>query len=175
MKILYSAEAIAQQVARLGQVISDDYRQAKQPLLLLIVLKGALIFASDLMRQLTIPCTVACIRASSYRQGTNSGELTLDWDQLEDLTGRDILVIEDIVDTGKTAQALLAQLRTQAASIQLCTLLDKPQGRQLPIEISYRGFVLTGDPFIVGYGLDYAERYRELPYIGVLEQTEIKV
>ncbi len=163
MKIIYPATAITQEVARLGQEINRDYAEITEPLLLVVVLQGAMIFAADLMRTLTIPCTLACVRASSYRQSTSAGELVLDLGDPAD--HGDILIIEDIVDTGQTAQALLNHFRTEARSVHLCTLLDKPKRRKVEVLITYCGFVLAGDPFVIGYGLDYHERYRELPYI----------
>jgi len=166
MKILYTAQELAEAVARLGHALNQDFQTTTEPVVLLVVLKGALVFAADLIRQLTFPCEVECIRASSYRQSTSPGALTLENRTLP-YQGRSVVVIEDIVDTGQTLHYLLAHLA--GAQVRVCTLLDKPHRRREHIPIDYRGFLLTQDHFIVGYGLDYAERYRELPYIGILE------
>ncbi|WP_218080036.1 hypoxanthine phosphoribosyltransferase [Anthocerotibacter panamensis] len=168
MKILYSAEALFEAVARLGTQINRDYQHQTTPLMLVVVLKGSFIFAADLMRQLTIPCEVEFIRASSYRQGTTAGELCLDWGMTKDFGGRDVLVLEDVVDSGQTLHAILTDLKTQTRTVRLCALLDKPEKHRVPVTIDYCGFQLLGDPFVVGYGLDYAEQHRGLPYIGVL-------
>lgn len=166
MKILYTAQELAEAVARLGHALNQDFPTPNQPVVLLVVLKGALVFAADLIRQLTFPCEIQCIRASSYRQGTSPGTLALE-DRALAYPGRSVVVIEDIVDTGQTLYQVLQTLT--AAQVRVCTLLDKPHRRQVSVPIAYRGFVLTEDQFIVGYGLDYAEQYRQLPYIGILE------
>ncbi len=168
MQTLYSTAQIAAVVQQLGKQINQDYAAQHEPLLVLIILKGALIFGADLLRQLTIPCEVELIRASSYRQGTSPGELSVAWGGIA-LEDRDILIVEDIVDTGQTARALIDHLGTISRSVKFCTLLDKPMRRTIEVPLDYIGMTLTGDPFIVGYGLDHAERYRELPYIAVLD------
>jgi len=168
MEVLYAADAIAEQVQRLGREINRDYQDSTEPVVVMIVLQGALLFAADLLRQLTVPCVVQCVRASSYRESTSPGALTVQW-LGEPPQQREVLVIEDIVDTGQTLAALCQRLQAQDCRVRLCTLLDKPQRRRVPVIIDYRGFVVTGNPFVVGYGLDYQERYRELPYIGVLD------
>ncbi|WP_287127600.1 phosphoribosyltransferase [Candidatus Cyanaurora vandensis] len=169
LRILYSAAVIAQTVARLGQELNRDYGAVTEPVVLLVVLKGALVFAADLIRQLHFPCEIACIQASSYRQGTSPDALQVS--EMADLTGRTVIVLEDIVDTGLTLQRILSGL--SARSVQVCTLLDKPHRRRVAVPIHYRGLVLIEDEFIVGYGLDYAERYRELPDIAVLVPSSL--
>lgn len=166
-EILVDADAIAAKVATLGARIADDYRG--KDLALVSILKGSLPFLADLMRRIEIPLSVDFMEVSSYGATTeSSGVVRIVKDIANSVEGRDVLVVEDIVDTGNTLAFVLAHLRSQRpASVRLCTLLDKPARRIVPIEIDYRGFEIP-DKFVVGYGLDFAERYRNLPFIGVL-------
>lgn len=167
-RVLFTEEELRQRVAQLGAQINADY--AGRSLILIGVLRGSFIFVADLVRQLSLPCTVDFMAVSSYGAGTtSSGQVRIVKDLSEDIAGRDVLVVEDILDTGHTLSHLLRYLEgKQAASVRLCTLLDKPSRRTKAVELHYCGFSIP-DHFVVGYGLDYAEQYRSLPYIGVLK------
>ncbi len=167
-EILFTEEQLHEIVARIGAQINRDY--AGKNLLMVSVLKGSLIFMADLMRQITIHCAIDFLAVSSYGNGTtSSGEVRILKDLDQSLAGKDILVVEDILDSGNTLSFLLKNLSARnPASIRLCTLLDKPERRKADITADYVG-ARVEDRFIVGYGLDYAERYRNLPYIGVLK------
>ena len=167
-EILFTEEQLHEIVARIGAEINRDY--AGKNLLMVSVLKGSLIFMADLMRQITIHCAIDFLAVSSYGNGTtSSGEVRILKDLDQSLAGKDILVVEDILDSGNTLSFLLKNLSARnPASIRLCTLLDKPERRKAKINADYVG-ARVEDKFIVGYGLDYAERYRNLPYIGVLK------
>lgn len=164
---LVSAEIIDTRVRELARQISVDYA-GKQPVVVGI-LKGAWVFMADLVRHLTIPVRCDFVRLSSYGDcASSSGEVKLRLDVSLPLEGQDVLLVEDIVDTGITIPWLLEHLRKQQpASVRLCVLLDKPARRGTAVSIDYVGFTIP-DHFVVGYGIDYAERYRELPYIGFL-------
>jgi len=166
-EIFYSEEQIAERVKSLAEEISRDY-EGREPLLV-SVLKGSFIFMADLVRSLNLRCTVDFMVVSSYGAGTKtSGAVQILKDLSVDITGRDLILVEDILDSGMTLSYLREYLSNRGAnSIKICTLLDKPARRTAPITADYIGFEVQ-DQFIVGYGLDYAERYRNLPYIGVL-------
>ncbi len=166
-EILYSEDVLKKRVAELGAEITKDYA-GKSPLLV-GVLKGSFIFMADLVRSIDLPATVEFMVVSSYGSGTvTSGAVQIIKDLEQDVGGKDILIIEDILDSGNTLSYLKGILEQRgAASIKICTLLDKPARRKAPITPDYSGFEVE-DKFIVGYGLDYAEKYRNLPYIGVL-------
>jgi hypoxanthine phosphoribosyltransferase len=167
-EILVSQEQIQAKVADLGRRISEDHRD--QELVLIGLLRGAIVFLSDLMRAITIPVRLDFIGISSYGASTESGAVRLVMDLETDIAGRHVLIVEDIVDTGKTLSYLAGNLRArQPASLRICALLDKPERRQVPIEVDYVGFVIP-DKFVVGYGLDFAEGYRNLPFVGVLKE-----
>jgi hypoxanthine phosphoribosyltransferase len=167
-EILVDAPSIASKVADLGARIAADYT-GKDPVFVSI-LKGALPFLADLMRSVPIPLSLDFLEVSSYGQGTEtSGVVRILKDLAHPIEGRHVLVVEDILDTGFTLRYVLEHLQQQKpASVRLCTLLDKPARRIVPIDIDYRGFEIP-DRFVVGYGLDYGERYRNLPFIGVLK------
>ncbi len=167
-EILFSEEDLAEITARIAKQINEDYKEKN--LLLVSVLKGSLVFMADLMRQLEIPCAIDFLSVSSYGNGTtSSGEVRILKDLDQSLEGKDILVVEDILDSGNTLSFLLKTLSARnPASIRLCTLLDKPERRKADVYADYIG-AKVDDKFIVGYGLDYAELYRNLPYIGVLK------
>ncbi len=167
-EVLLDAPTIAAKVAELGARIARDYAD-KDPVLVSI-LKGALPFLADLMRQLPIPLSLDFLEVSSYGSSTeSSGVVRILKDLANPVAGRHVLVVEDILDTGFTLRYVLEHLNDQKpASIRLCTLVDKPARRIVPITVDYRGFEIP-DRFVVGYGLDYAERYRNLPFIGVLK------
>jgi hypoxanthine phosphoribosyltransferase len=167
-EILVSAEAIEYKVVELGRRISDDYRG--ESLVLVGPLRGAIVFLSDLMRAIDIPILLDFIGISSYGFSTDSGAVRMVMDLETDIAGRHVLVVEDIVDTGKTLSYLVENLRArQPASLRVCALLDKPERRQVPIDVDYVGFEIP-DKFVVGYGLDFAEGYRNLPFVGVLKE-----
>jgi hypoxanthine phosphoribosyltransferase len=161
---LISREALAQRVAELGQQISADY--GGKSLLVVGVLKGAWVFMADLVRQLRVPVRCDFVLLSSYGLGTQSrGEVTLRLDLTLPVQGQDVLIVEDLVDTGTTIPWLFRHLeQKQPASLRLCALLDKPTRRRVPVTIDYLGFTIP-DHFVVGYGIDAAERYRELDHI----------
>ena len=166
--VLFSEEQLEQRVCELAAQIDRDYA-GKEPLLV-SVLRGSFVFMADLVRHITLPCTVDFMAVSSYGSGTtSSGQVKIIKDLSEQIEGKDVIVVEDILDSGNTLSYLLKILENRhPASIRLCTLLDKPERRVKPVEVHYTGFSIP-DAFVVGYGLDYAERYRNLPYIGVLK------
>ena len=167
-RILFSEEELKARVAELGRQITEDY-QGRAPVIISI-LRGSYIFMADLTRHIDLPCTVDFMAVSSYGTGTtSSGQVKIIKDLSESIEGRDVLVVEDILDSGNTLSYLVELLKARrAASIKLCTLLDKPSRRTKPIYADYVGFPVD-DLFVVGYGLDYAEQYRNLPYIGILK------
>lgn len=166
--VLYSQEELARIVKDMGAQISKDY--AGKNLFLVSVLKGSLVFMADLMRAIDIPCSIDFLSVSSYGAGTSTtGEVRVLKDLDTPLEGKDVLVVEDILDSGKTLSFLLKTLQARhPRSLRLCTLFDKPDRRQVSIAADYVGLQVP-DEFIVGYGLDYAEKYRNLPYVGVLK------
>ena len=164
LELLISEERIRTRVAAVAREINADCRG--KPLSLAVVLKGAAIFAADLVRQLETPVTLDFIWAASYGSGTrSSGEVALSGLDRLDLAGRHVLLVEDILDTGRTSVAAITALRRQdASSLALCALLRKPGAAALDLPVAYIGFDIA-DEFVVGYGMDYAERYRNLPGI----------
>lgn len=167
-QILYDQNTIAQRVAELGAVITRDY-QGKS-VVLVSILRGSFIFLADLCRHLDLECTVEFMSVSSYGSGTaSSGQVQITKDISCDLEGKHVLLIEDIMDSGNTLAYLHRLLRQRhPASLNLCALLDNPARRQEEVEISYCGFQIP-NAFVVGYGLDYAQKYRNLPYIAILK------
>ncbi len=166
--VLISEETLQKRVAELGEQISRDYT-GKAPLLV-SVLRGSFIFMADLTRHIQPFCQVDFMAVSSYGSGTqSSGQVNIVKDLTDSIEGKDIIVIEDILDSGNTLSYLFQLLKARnPASLKLCTLLDKPSRRTKPIQADYVGFTVP-DEFVVGYGLDYDELYRNLPYIGVLK------
>ncbi len=167
-EVLINEEQLKSKVVELGRQISKDY--AGKNLLMVSVLKGSVIFMSDLMRAIDIPCRIDFMSVSSYGSGTKtSGVVKIIKDLDIPLKGFDVLVVEDILDSGMTLSYLLELLQSrEPASIRLCTLFDKPSRRKVDIHANYTGFEVP-DEFIVGYGLDYDEKYRNLPYVGILK------
>ena len=165
-EILISSSEINQRVAQLGKEISADYHGRE--LHLVGVLNGAFIFLADLVRQINIPCQICFLQASSYKdQKVSSGEVTLMHNL--DLSGKNVIVVEDIVDTGLTLKYILEDLQQQKpSSIEICALLSKIIPDKVPVKVKYVGFEIE-DRFVVGYGLDFAEKYREVPYIACLD------
>lgn len=168
-KILYTEEALKRRVAELGAQITRDYRGKN--LVVASVLRGSYIFMADLTRAIELPISVDFMAVSSYGAGTtSSGQVEIKKDLSDPIEGKDLLIVEDILDSGNTLYYLLDMLKARkAASIRICTLLDKPERRVKPITADYAGFVVP-DAFVVGYGLDYDQQYRNLPYIGVLKE-----
>lgn len=166
--VLFSEEELKNRVAELAAMIEKDY-EGKE-IMLIGVLRGSFVFMADLCRAIDLPCTLDFMSVSSYGKGTTSnGQVQITKDLSEDISGRHVIVIEDILDSGNTLSYLLKMLQNRnPASIRLCTLLDKPDRRVKQVEVHYSGFTIP-DAFVVGYGLDYAEQYRNLPYIGILK------
>ena len=169
LKVLVDREQIVEAVARIASEITRDY-QKKQPLLI-CVLKGSFIFMADLVRQLKLDVETDFIQLASYHSGKeSSGKVTVTQDLQKSITGRDVLVVEDIVDTGLTISFLLDHLKKKKpASLKLCALTEKPSRHQVPVSIDYLGFTLP-NKFVVGYGLDLDEKYRCLPEIYSVEE-----
>jgi len=168
-QVLVSEEDIATRVAELAREISEDYAD-KAPLVLVGVLKGAFIFLADLSRQLTIPRTIEFIAVSSYEQGSvHSGAVRLVMDVRANIEGKHVLIVEDIVDTGRTLAYLIGMMEShKPASVRTCTLLHKAESAEVDVAVDYTGFSIANE-WVVGYGLDYAERDRTLPYIGIVK------
>ena len=166
--ILYSEDTFKERIAQMGQQITADYQGAD--LVVVGLLKGAFVFMADLVRAIDLPLEVDFMVVSSYGSGTeSSGELSIAKDLSTPVEGRDVLIIDDILDTGLTLSLLSEQLKARgAASVRSAVLLDKKARRKHPVDCSYVGFFCP-DEFIVGYGLDYAQAYRALPYVGVLK------
>ena len=169
-QILYTEEELRQRVKDLGGQIAADY--AGRAPMLVSVLRGSDIFMADLTRAINLDVTVDFMVVSSYGAGTvSSGQVEIKKDLSDSIEGRDLIIVEDILDSGNTLYYLLNVLKARKpASIRLCTLMDKPDRRTKPITADYVGFTIP-DAFIVGYGLDYDEKYRNLPYVGVLKPS----
>ena len=167
-KVLLSEEQLSQKIAELGEEISKDY-QGKE-IVAICVLKGAILFMADLARAVKVPMALDFMAVSSYGNGTStSGTVRILKDLDNSIEGKHVLVVEDIIDSGVTLKYLLKNLKSRKpASIKLCTLLNKPERRRVEVDIDYCGFTVP-DYFLVGYGLDYAEKYRNLPFIGILK------
>ena len=167
-EVLFSEEQLKNRVQEIARQITADY-QGKE-IMLISVLRGSFVFMADLCRAIDLPCTLDFMAVSSYGKGTkSSGQVQITKDLSEDISDRHIIVVEDILDSGNTLSYLLKILENRhPASIRLCTLLDKPERRVKPVQVHYSGFTIP-DAFVVGYGLDYAEKYRNLPYIGILK------
>jgi len=166
--VLIPADVLTARVRDLGREISDTYR-GRVPLLISI-LKGGVVFLTDLMREVTIPHHIDFLQVSSYGGGTKStGTVRIMSDLGTNIAGRDVLLVEDIVDTGLTLSYLLKQLEIrQPRSLRVCALLSKTPARQVDVQVDFLGFEIPNE-FVVGYGLDYEEKYRNLPYIGILD------
>lgn len=168
IEILIPEEQIRARVAQLGRQITRDYQGRN--LVAVCVLKGSFIFAADLVRQIELPLTCDFLRVSSYGDGTDSsGSVRVEFDVTQPLKGKDVLLVEDIVDTGTTVRALMdALLAKKPASLAVCSLLHKPERERVHVPIDYLGFTIP-NKFVVGYGLDQAGKYRNLRCVGVLE------
>ncbi len=168
-RVLLTEEELADKVKFLANQIKSEY-SGKNPLILCI-LKGSLIFTADIIRELDFPCQIDFMQVSSYGSGAETtGKLVIKKDMETDIRDRDVIVIEDILDTGVTLSNLFPELtRRGASSVKLCVLLNKPERRTVEVKADYIGFDIENE-FVVGYGLDYSEKYRNLPYIGILKR-----
>lgn len=172
IEVLISEEALHDRIAELGHRITRDYMDS--PPLLVGVLKGAAVFLADLIRQIHLPVDYDFVAISSYDADKSSGVVRLLKDVTANVEGRDVLIVEDIVDTGWTLRMsyLIENLMARkAASVKVCALLDKPSCRRVDLPVDYRGFEIE-DHFVVGYGLDYEGRYRNLPFVGIVRKNE---
>jgi len=169
LKVLYTAEQIEERVEQLADQIRQDY--GDRPLVAVIVLKGAIFFATDLLRKLTNPIEIYFVELKTYAGTETTGEVKIHyWDEDFDIEGRDVLVIEDILDTGITLDLIIHRIEQLGAhSVRVCCLLEKPARRRVDVQADYVGFIID-DQFVVGYGLDYRGKYRNLPYIAELVQ-----
>ena len=167
-EILFTEEQLKNRVGEIARQIESDY--AGKEVMFIGILRGSFVFMADLCRAVELPCTLDFMSVSSYGSGTtSSGQIQIIKDLSEDITGRHVIVVEDILDSGNTLSYLLNILEHRhPASVRLCALLDKPERRVKPVELHYSGFSIP-DAFVVGYGLDYAQKYRNLPYIGILK------
>ena len=171
-EILIDADDLQRRIAELGDEISADYRG--RDLLLLGVLKGAVFFMSDLMRRLTIPCEIDFMAISSYGASTDSSGVVRILKDLDiNIEGRHVLVVEDIIDSGLTLSYLMRNLESrEPATLEICALLTKPDRREIDVPVRYVGFEIP-NRFVIGYGLDFGERYRNLPYVAVLSDDAL--
>ena len=167
-RVLLSEEQLAARIVELGAEITADY--AGEEILMIGVLRGAVLFMADLARAIKVPVAIDFMAVSSYGAGTSSsGVVRILKDLDENVEGKHVLVVEDIIDSGLTLNYLVDNLKSrQPASIKICTLLNKPDRRKVDVDIAYNGFTIP-DYFVIGYGLDYAEKYRNLPFIGILK------
>jgi hypoxanthine phosphoribosyltransferase len=171
-EVLIDRDVLQRRIQELGEEISTDY--AGRDLLLIGVLKGAVFFMADLMRNLTIPCEIDFMAISSYGDSTDSSGVVRILKDLDiNIEGRDVLIVEDIIDSGLTLSYLMRNLEARSpASLEICALLTKPERREADVPVRYIGFEIP-NRFVIGYGLDFAERYRNLPYVGILDPALI--
>lgn len=168
IRVMYSEEQVVSKINELAEQINADYKD--EPVVVVCILKGAAPFGCDLMKRLTMPVYVDFMMVSSYGDGTvSSGNLRIKKNLEENIEGKNVIVVEDIIDSGRTLKYLKQDLKDRGAkSVKLCALLSKPARREVEVEVEYIGYEIP-DEFVVGYGLDYAQKYRNLPYIGILE------
>ncbi len=167
VEVMISEQEIARRVAALGKEISDHYCDSGSEMVLVGLLRGSFMFMADLCRAVTVPHEVDFMTASSYGSGMSSSrDVKILKDLDEDIRGKDVLIVEDIIDSGNTLSKVreILELR-QPKSLAICTLLDKPDRREVNVHVEWVGFAIS-DEFVVGYGIDYAQRYRHLPYVG---------
>ena len=168
--VIADRDKIEQILTRIANKLNSDFMG--QEIVVMPVMCGAMIFASDLVRRLTMPLTIECIKVSSYGSGTVSGELSMELDTKADLTGKKILVIDDVIDSGNTLIYLKELFLSRGAeTVKLCAMLDKPSRRTADVNADYVGMEIP-DEFVVGFGLDFDGKYRNLPYVGVLKTLE---
>ena len=168
-KIIIDSDTIQKRIKELGAQITRDY-QDKQPVVI-CMLKGAVYFFADLTKQIKLPLMLDFARLSSYRNGTTGGQMELVYDITAEIEGKDVILVEDIVDSGKTLSYFIKLLKTRnPASVKICAFLDKKERREVNIDVDYVGFDIPCG-FVIGYGMDYAEKYRELPYLAEILDT----
>ncbi|MBR5881426.1 MAG: hypoxanthine phosphoribosyltransferase [Clostridia bacterium] len=170
-KILIDEQQLSEIIDRLAAEITRDYKDSPRKLIFVVILKGSIPFATELMKRVSLPLEVEVMKVSSYGAGTKtSGEIRIHTDLIrDDLPDCDLLIIEDIVDSGRTLQRLTQLFSNRlAGSVKTCTMLDKPERREVPFEADYVGTIIPNE-FVVGFGLDYDEKYRNLPFVGVLK------
>ena len=172
-EVFFSEQEIQQRIVSIGAQITEDYKNVSEPLVIVVLMKGAAIFSSDLVRQIKLPLILDYMIASSYGDGTESSrEVRIIKDLQESISNRHVIVVDDIIDTGHTLKKILELLAVKnPASIKTCTLLDKSERREHHCAVDYVGFEVA-NKFVVGYGLDYAQNYRNLPYIGILDPQD---
>ena len=165
---MISEEEVNARIAEIAAQINEDYKG--EEIVAIGILRGGVYFCTELTNRITVPVVLDFMEASSYGSGTSSsGQVNITKDLIEDIAGRHVIVVEDIIDTGRTLSLLLDNLRARKPkSLKLCTLLDKPERRIVQVQVDYNGFVIP-NKFVIGYGMDYAQKYRNLPYIGVVE------
>ncbi len=165
---MISEEEVNARIAEIAAQINEDYKG--EEIVAIGILRGGVYFCTELTKRITIPVILDFMEASSYGAATSSsGQVNITKDLIEDIAGRHVIVVEDIIDTGRTLSLLLDNLRARKPkSLKLCTLLDKPERRIVQVPVDYNGFVIP-NKFVIGYGMDYAQKYRNLPYIGVVE------
>ena len=170
--VLVNEEELAVICDELAARITEDYKNSGRELVFVVILKGSIFFATDLIRRIPLPVSIEFMKVSSYGSGTeSSGFIQVHLDLKRSVAGADVIIIEDIIDSGKTLNKLSSLFRDRGAhSIRCCTLLDKPERRQVALEADYVGRCIP-DKFVVGYGLDYDEKYRGLPYVGILKPS----
>lgn len=168
IRVMYSEEEVNSKIAELGERISADLN--REPVKMICILKGASFFTCELAKRITVPVYIDFMSVSSYGNGTSStGRVRIMKDLDESVEGENVLIVEDIIDSGRTLKYLSDILKSRGAkSVRICTLLDKPERRVVDVKVDYTGYNIP-DEFVVGYGLDYAQKYRNLPYIGVVE------
>lgn len=165
---MISEEEVNARIAEIAAQINEDYKG--EEIVAIGILRGGVYFCTELTKRITVPVILDFMEASSYGAATSSsGQVIITKDLIEDIAGRHVIVVEDIIDTGRTLSLLLDNLRVRKPkSLKLCTLLDKPERRIVQVPVDYNGFVIP-NKFVIGYGMDYAQKYRNLPYIGVVE------
>ena len=168
IRVMFSEEQVDARIAQLAAQISSDFEG--EEIIAVGILRGGVYFCTELTKRITVPVIIDFIEASSYGAGTvSSGQVNITKDLIEDIEGKNVLIIEDIIDTGRTLSRLLENLKNRnPKTLRLCTLLDKPERRIVKVPVDYNGFQIP-DQFVVGYGMDYAQKYRNLPYTGIVE------
>lgn len=169
IQVMISEEEVKARTTELAEQISKDFQG--EEIIAVGILRGGVYFCTELTQRITVPVILDFMEASSYGAGTeSSGQVNITKDLIEDIAGKNVLIIEDIIDTGRTLSLLLENLRARGPkSLKLCALLDKPERRVVEVAVDYKGFVIP-NKFVIGYGMDYDQKYRNLPYIGVLEE-----
>lgn len=168
IRVLLPEEELAARITEIGEQISKDYEG--ESVFIVCILKGAAFFACELAKRITVPVTIDFMATSSYGSGTvSSGQVKIKKDLDLDVEGQNVIIVEDIIDSGNTLNFLSKLFKERnAKSVRMCTMLDKPDRREVDVDVDYTGFTIP-DQFVVGYGLDYDQKYRNLPYIGVVE------